>query len=296
MSYTTIKNIFAKIRDGYFGLRVNQRLYINAVAMLILYLVSLRIFGFQETLGLLLIFFAYWIAAICYDLTLLYEKVYKFSLGKAFLVILLSLCTNFAIVLSSQLVNNITGIDPSKFPHTIALLSILSIPVFIAAGFIALYFVLTLGSPLLIVFYGLYDNKGKEILIPGYPNSPSVPCQGITRTIQFVSIALFCSVVFSLSGNEIVTRSYIKFNLDTARSFLYNLEMYPKTLCGIEKDSRVAFLSEEKILVGKKSPTGIVFKVRACIKLNLNYIVKNALINSIATHLIALNPIPCHHG
>jgi hypothetical protein len=264
MSYTTIKNIFTKIHDGYFALRVNQRLYINAVVMLILYFVSLWILGVKGALTPLLISIAYWIAAICYDLTLLYKKVYEFLLGKAFLVILLSLCTNFAIVLSSQLVNYITGVDPSKFPHTIALLSILSIPIFTVAGFIALYFVLTLVSPLLLVFYGLYDNKGKEILIPGYPSSPSVPYKGITRTIQFVSVALFCGFVFSLSGNEIVMRNYINFSFDTASSFLYNLEMYPKALCGIEKGSRAAFLSEEKILIGEKSPAGIIFKVREC--------------------------------
>jgi hypothetical protein len=264
MSHTTITNILAKIHDGYFGLRVNQRLYINAVTMLILYFISLPILGFQSALGALLIFLAYWIAAIYCDLIPLYKRIYKLSLGKAFLIILLSLCTNFAIVLSSQLVNNITGVDPSKFPHTIALLSILSIPVFTAAGFVALYFVLTLVSPLLLVFYGLFDNKGKEVLIPGYLTSPSVPYQGITRTIQFISVALFCGLVWSFSVNEIVIQSYVTFSVDTARSFLYNLEMYPRVLCGIEKGSRAAFLSEEKILIGEKSPAGIVFKVREC--------------------------------
>jgi hypothetical protein len=264
MSHTTITNILAKIHDGYFGLRVNQRLYINAVTMLILYFISLPILGFQSALGALLIFLAYWIAAIYCDLIPLYKRIYELSLGKAFLIILLSLCTNFAIVLSSQLVNNITGVDPSKFPHTIALLSILSIPVFTAAGFVALYFVLTLVSPLLLVFYGLFDNKGKEVLIPGYLTSPSVPYQGITRTIQFISVALFCGLVWSFSVNEIVIQSYVTFSVDTARSFLYNLEMYPRVLCGIEKGSRAAFLSEEKILIGEKSPAGIVFKVREC--------------------------------
>lgn len=128
MFRTTTSNALAKIRDEYFRLQVNQRLYINATAMLMIFLISSAVLGPQGTKAALIVFLAFWIAAICYDLVALYNNVYESVLGKGFLVILFSLCTNFAIALSSQLVNDISGVDPSKFPHTIALLSILSIP------------------------------------------------------------------------------------------------------------------------------------------------------------------------
>lgn len=262
MFRTTILNALAKVRDGYFRLQVNQRLYINATVMLIAFLISSAVLGPQGAKGVLIIFFVFWIAAICYDLVTLYKKVYESVLGKGFLVILLSLCTNFAIVLSSQLVNDISGVDPSKFPHTIALLSILSIPFFIAAGFGILYFCLLLATPLLLMFHTLPDDKAKEILIPGYCASPSITYQKTTRTIQFISLAVFCGFVLTLSQK--VTRSYETFLTDTARSFLYQMEMYPKATCAIEPGSRAAFLSDEKILIGEKNAAGIVFKVRDC--------------------------------
>ena len=230
------------------------------MVMLIVFLISSAILRPQDARSMLTIFLAFWIAAICYDLITLYKKVYESVLGKGFLLILLSLCTNFAIVLSSQFVNDISGVDPSKFPHTIALLSILAIPFFIAAGFGILYFGLLLATPLLM-FHTLLDDKAKEVLIPGYSN-PAIPYQKTTRAIQFISLAVFCGVVFSQSQK--VTRSYETFLTDTARSFLFQLEMYPKAPCAIDPGSRAAFLSDEKILLGQKSAAGIVFRVREC--------------------------------
>lgn len=262
MSRTAIRNALVKVRDGYFGLQVHQRLYINAGVLLIVFLISSAVLRPQDAKGVLIIFLAFWIAAICYDLVALYKKVYESVLGKGFLVLLLSLCTNFAIVLSSQLVNDIVGVDPSKFPHTVALLSILSIPFFIAAGFGILYFCLILATPLLLMFHTLPDDKAKEVLVPGYCTSPSIPYQKTTRAVQFISLAVFCGFVFTLSQK--VMRSYETFLIDTARSFLYQMEMYPKVPCGIEPGSRAAFLSDEKILIGEKNLAGIIFTVREC--------------------------------
>lgn len=262
MSRTAIRNALTQIRGSYLRLQVNQRLYVNAMVMLIVFLISSAFLGPQDTRSVLIVFLAFWIAAIGCDLIAVYKKVYESILGKGFLVVLLSLCTNFAIVLSSQLVNDIAGVDPSKFPHTIALLSILSIPFFVGAGFGILYFGLLLATPLLLMFHTLPDDKAREVLIPGYCANPSIPYLKTTRAIQFISLAVFCGLVFTLAQK--VSRSYESFLTDTARSFLYQLEMYPKAPCSIVPGSRAAFLSDEKILVGVKNSAGIVFNVREC--------------------------------
>jgi len=262
MSRTAIRNTLIKIHSSYFRLQVNQRLYVNTIVILIVFFTVSVVTGFKGAKSIFFIFIALWIVAIFYDLIAMYKKVYESVLGKGFLVILLSLCTNFAIVLSSQLVNDITGVDPSKFPHTIALLSILSIPIFVSAGFGILYFVILLTSPLLLMFHTMADDKAKEVLIPGYSASPSIPYQKTTRAIQLISFAVFCSLVFTLSQK--VMRSYETFLTDTARSFLYQMEMYPKAPCVIKAGGRVAFLSDEKVLIGEKNSTGIVFKVQEC--------------------------------
>ena len=124
----------------YFRLYVNQRLYVNSFVLLAAYFAVSPLLGAEKAKGLLFLFLACWVIAIAYDLIALYKKTYETVLGKALLVLLFSLCANMAIVLSSQVVNDIAGVDPSKFPHTIALLSILTIPFFIAAGFRAARF------------------------------------------------------------------------------------------------------------------------------------------------------------
>lgn len=214
MSRAAIRSTLIKIHDRYFRLQVNQRLYINTIVILISFLVISIVTGSKGAKGVFFVFIVFWIVAIFYDLITLYKKVYESVLGKAFLVILFSLCTNFAIVLSSQLVNDITGVDPSKFPHTIALLSILSIPIFISAGFGILFFVILLASPLLLMFHTMNEDKAKEVLLPGYSASPSIPYQKITRIIQLISFAVFCGLVFSFSQK--VMRSYETFLTDTA--------------------------------------------------------------------------------
>jgi hypothetical protein len=255
----------AKFSDEYFKLQINQRLYVNALIILIVFLIGSTLLGLQYTKGILIIFSAYWIAAIYCDLMVLYKKIYESVLGKGFLLILFSLCTNFAVVLSSQLINDIVGVDPSKFPHTIVLLSILTIPFFIAVGCAILYvgfFLIFLIFPLLLMFLTMRSNKAKEFFVPGYCISPTIPYQKTTRTVQFISFAIFCAVVLGLSQK--VARSYEAFLTNTARSFLYQQEMYPKAPCALDPDSRIAFLSDEKILVGQKGSTGIAFKIHEC--------------------------------
>jgi len=257
-----IRKLLAQVHDGYFRLQVNQRLYVNTMVMLIVCLTSSAVLDSQDNRGIFIVFLLFWVSAICYDLIALYRKVYESVLGKGFLLVLLSLCTNFAIVLSSQLVNDISGVDPSKFPHTITLLSILAIPLFIALGFCILYFGLLLATPLLLMFHVMPDDKAKEVLIPGYRLNSDIIYLKTTRVVQLISLAVFCGFVFSLSQR--ITQSYEGFLTATARSFLFQFEMYPKAPCAIDPGSRVAFLSDEKILLGHESATGVFFRVSEC--------------------------------
>jgi hypothetical protein len=263
----------SKLQGGYLRLQVNQRLYVNAIVLLIVFLSSAVILGTSELRGVLFLSFAFWAAAICYDLLALYKKVYENLLGKAALLLLFSLCTNFAVVLSAQVVNNIVGVDPSKFPHTIALLAILYIPFLAAIGFYILfnvfYLILALVSPLLLVFHIVIpDGKAKTILLPGYAPPKEIPFRRITIFVQFVSIAIFCYVMFGLSTNVNVMQSYTQFLSNTASSFLYHWEMYSKTQCNVEPGTRVTFVSDDRILVGTKDLSGISFKLRECTSLN----------------------------
>lgn len=257
-----IRNLIAAVGDTYFRLHVNQRFYVNSFVLLAAFLAARPLLGDETSKGFLFLFLAFWVIAIAYDLIALYKKIYETVLGKALLVILFSLCANIAIVLSSQVVNDIVGIDPSKFPHTIALLSILTIPFFIAACFGILSMVLLFAIPIFLMVHTLPDEKAKAVFFPGLVPTETIPYPKTTRLIQLVSFAVFCGVVYSSSQKS--SKSYETFLTETARSFLYQFEMYPKAPCTVSSGSRIAFLGDGKILVGSKSEAVVTFTIQEC--------------------------------
>jgi len=258
----TIKNLVAVTGHTYSRLHVNQRLYINAFVLLVAFLLSRMLLESELPKWLLFIFFVFWVVAITYDLVALYKKVYETTLGKALLLVLFSLCANIAIVLSSQVVNDITGVDPSKFPHTVALLSILTIPFFITAAFGILSIVLLVFIPVFMMVHTIPDEKAKAVFFPGLDFKESIPYPRTTRLIQLISFAVFFGFVFSWSQKS--SKSYETFISDTARSFLYQFEMYPKSPCKVTDGERVGFLGDGKILVGSKLETTVTFVVQEC--------------------------------
>src|SRR5688572_27254564 len=118
VSESTTPNAYARVRTVYLKFQINQQLYINAAVMLIVYLLSSLVLEPKTADGAKYLSLLFWLAAICYDLASGYKKLYKSIIGKGVLLIVLALFTNLAITISSQLVNEITGVDPSKFPHT----------------------------------------------------------------------------------------------------------------------------------------------------------------------------------
>ena len=262
MAMSNVRDVIAAVGDNYFRLHVNQRLYVNSFVLLAAFVAASPLLGAEAAKGLLFLFLAFWVFAIGYDLIALYKKVYETVLGKALLVVLFSLCANVAIVLSSQVVNDIVGVDPSKFPHTIALLSILTIPFFIVSGFGILSIVMFIIIPIFIMVHTLHDEKAKSVFFPGLASTETVPYPRTTRLIQLISFAVFCGVVYSASQKS--SKSYETFLTDTARSFLYQFEMYAKAPCSISSGSRIAFLGDGKILVASKNGAIVTFKVLEC--------------------------------
>ena len=259
---SNFRNLIAEVGEAYFRLHVNQRLYVNSFVLLVAYFAASPLLGAENTKGFQFLFLAFWVIAIAYDLIALYKKTYETVLGKALLVLLFSLCANMAIVLSSQVVNHIAGVDPSKFPHTITLLSILTIPFFIAAGFGILSIVLFIAIPFFMMIHTLPDKKAKAVFFPGLTSAETIPYPRTTRIIQLLSFAVFCGLVYSSSQKS--AKSYETFLTETAQSFLFQFEMYAKSPCTVSNGSRIAFLGDGKILVGSKSNAVVTFQVQEC--------------------------------
>lgn len=261
-SKSSIAEIVKNIHTTYLSLNINQRLYINALVTFLFFLLSLGVLDKNNAKGFFYLFCIFWFFAIVNDFLAAYKRIYETVIGKGFLILSLAICTNLSIALSSQLINDIVGIDPSKLPHTIAFLSILLIPIFITLAIGVLYFMLIVISPLLFMFQFSLDDKAKEVLVPGYSATPKIAYQKQTRVVQVISFIVFCGFIFSASQKALPT--YEKFLTKTASSFIFNMEMYSKAPCVIEKETKVAFIADGIVLIGSKTPAGFLFKTQEC--------------------------------
>jgi len=242
-------------------LKTNQKLYFNTAIFLLFYLIFPKEINPNLDKVLLSILMLTWVSAISYDLLTTYKKIYETLVGKAILLLLLTIFTNVAIALSAQVVNDITGVNPSSFPHTQVILAVLMIPLLVVGIGAFLYFAILVLSPLILMFH-IYDEDFKRFLIPGYSMNNKIHYLKITRIVQIVSLIIFLGLIYSSSQK--ITNNYGTFVSDSARFLVYNLEMYTKAPCPIEGVGKIAFIADDKILVGIKSKSETVFKLAEC--------------------------------
>lgn len=252
------RQLIVKIREHYPKLRVNQKLYINAIATLAVFGLIELVLGIATARSFFFVFLAFWVWAIGYDLIGLYKRLYKKPLGKAFFLLLLALATNFSIMLGSQVVNDVVGVDPTKFPHTVALLSIMNLPVLLAMGMTVVYGCTLVAAPFLLMFHTLPNEQTKQILVPGYATPENYPLHKTTLAIQFVSIGVFAGFVLALAGK--FEKAYNESLTHAAREFIFVMEMYPKAQCALPKGTRAAFVADEKVVTAARAASGINFE------------------------------------
>ena len=254
---TSVRGIASRISQVYPTLRTNQHLYINAIATLALFGIVDLVLGAITARPFFFLFLFFWVWALGYDLVGLYKRLYKKPLGKAFFLLILALGTNLSIVLSSQVVNSIVGVDPSKFPHSVALLAIMNIPVFIVVGLVAIYGAILIATPFLLMFHTMPNEQVKRVLVPGYSTPENYPFYKTTVLIEIISIAFFAGFVVTMMTK--LGNNYDRFESHVASEFIFQWEMYPKAQCVIPTGSRAAFVSDDKVLVAARTASGIDF-------------------------------------
>lgn len=257
----SLRKAISKIQTSYSSLAVNQKLYVNALLFLLLYSLFPKAINPDLDKGILSLFLIIWVTAMSCDLLTLYKKVYETLVGKAILLLVFTALTNVAISLSAQVVNDVTGVNPSSFPHTQAILAILMIPLLAVGIGGILYFGILILSPFIFMFH-ISDDELKRFIIPSYSISYKINFLKTTRIIQVVSIIVFFGLIYSLSQK--ISRNYSTFVSESARFFVYNMEMYSKAPCPIEGNGKIAFIGDDKILVGFKSKSETVFRLAEC--------------------------------
>lgn len=245
----------------YKSLQPNQRSYLNALALLLLFLVF-KPFDWELKKGALGLAIIFWGMAMISDLLSLYKRIAETLLGKLFILGTFGLGANVAIAISAQVLNHAIAVDPGQFTHTIAFTSLLVAPpliIFLSVivllfglGFIALFF----------MFHALPDDDSRLMMFPWYRGGEVVRYRGITSFIQLVSLIAIISIAYEWSQGE--NTAYSDFVESRTKWFLYSFEMFEKTQCQLEEGQKVAFLGDGQVLIGSKEGDEISFAVQPC--------------------------------
>lgn len=247
--------------ERYLSLRPNQRCYVNAIALFALYPL-IRPWAEEASQGVWTLACFFWIAAASIDVATSYHRLADTTLGKLLVLAVVGIGANTAIALAAKVVNDVIGLDPGKYVHTIAYVSLFMVPLLasVVAGAIL---VLAIG---LGFFYFLFqitgDRNAMAVVFPWVPESEDRPFGRITLIIQVVSF--FALYMYATTWFKEIQPSYESFVKDQARWFLYNVEMFERAPCQLSSDQRVSFLDANQVLVAYKEGEAISFKVQGC--------------------------------
>lgn len=252
-----------KIKNVYSNLSTSQKMYVTLAFVTCAYFLCEKISIDNDiTRTVFYLAIIQWWGVVLYDLLDVYKKIYVTLLGKGFILVAFSLCSAFTFAVAGQVINNVTGVEPSRFINTIIILAVFSIPgvmlIVMGGAFIMCLVVLPLSF--------LYFSIGREfggILLPYIRNTEEIQFFRFTRICQIVSFLIFCSYINSGSQNFMNT-TYSEFVVNIANKSIYYLEMYEKSPCMLSPNTRGVLIDDEHVLVARKKEENYIFNIEQC--------------------------------
>lgn len=249
------------IRKFYISLNTSQRLYLYTFILLTSYFFCKLFLNNEISRSALILFILQLSCTVIYDFLKIYKFISSTVIGKAVLMIIFSLGVTFSLAISSQLINEITSIDPLKFPKTLTFLSIMMVPVLFVPSLLVIQILVISVSPILFSLYSMTNGDLKKFISPE-KNLDTIKFNKLTKFIQFLSFLLFIAIFYSL-GNKF-SPAYNKFLERSASWFIFNMEMYPKAHCKIGEGKRATFISDQIIAVGVREGNRISLVMQDC--------------------------------
>lgn len=111
--------------------------------------------------GLFILTLISWSFSVFHSLIGIYKKTYETILGKGILILGGTLCVNFSLCLSGVVINDITSVSPTNFPHSLIFIAAAMIPLILPLGMILLFAVILVSAPIWGWFF-VYDDKLKK--------------------------------------------------------------------------------------------------------------------------------------
>jgi len=256
------KRALTKMIEFYKKLDTRQRLYCNLFFFSVIFIIGCVFFDAEQRRVFLILIVLYWTSTVVFETLSIYKKICNYTLGKALLLIGFTLCTNISLAIAGVIINDVTTVAPTNFPHALILVSIAIIPFIMAIIMLVIYFALFITLPIWGVVIFVYDNKLKKILLPGYEPQDGVFLYKTTKLIQVLSIGCYCVFFHSLFNS--ILDDYTKFLYSKAQSFIYTFEMYGKSPCIGLPSGKVAFINDDNVLIAHKKGEDMSFITHTC--------------------------------
>lgn len=196
------------------------------------------------------------------DFISLYKKIWDTLIGKASILIIYALLTNFSLALSSQVINSIIQVEPGKLIYSVSFLSILTIPLLI-------FSISSVFLGIFIIFWQFYffamlflkDLRKEPALAPLFSEEKKEYVM-LTLFVRGLYILIALSFLYGLFQS--FGKSYDKFVTEKTKSFIYNFEAYSKSRCIIARDEKAIHLNDKEIVIVKKVDDSYSFTLKAC--------------------------------
>lgn len=186
----------------------------------------------------------------CYTAAL---RWWETTLGKLGGALLATIVASFSMGLSSVIINEATGIDPSHLSYAVAFLAPLTAGYVVTAGTVAV----VAGFSVWFVLYSLWGFLVTLFGGKAYAKRFDTD-KVIIRMVGVLALVMTNAIAADLGGPPY--RNMLSW---TARGFTFSLEMYGRDPCA-RGDERVRRLSDDVVVVGRQTANGLVFERRQC--------------------------------
>lgn len=261
-----LKIALAKVIEFYKRLDTRQKLYLNFIVIIIFFAIASVFLSTEKRKMYFILVVIYWSSIVVFETVSIYKKLYAYTVGKVLLLIGFTLCTNISLSIAGVVINDITTVAPSNFPHSLILISIAIIPLMTAAVMLVIYTAIFVTLPIWGFILFVYDNNLKKIVFPGYEPQDGSFLYKTTRLIQVLSLGIYC--VFFYSFFHSILDDYTKFLYAKSESFIYTFEMYGKSPCIGLPSGKVAFINDEHVLIAQNENKKINFVTSECVYKN----------------------------
>lgn len=256
------RKAFTWTNSIYCTLNKSQKLYFISISCLLFQLIFRYLPSPIDNLFLTIsIVFISW--AVIFDTLQIYKALWETIIGKGILLLSYTLIVNISLSIGAQYVNEVVGIEPYLYKHTIIFSAILSTPLLSALilGILS-FFIITLG--MFYLFFKINIQKANENgflddILPVKKERYFI-LTTIIRIISIASISYACFSFFSGYNDK-----YNEFILKQTKLFLYNFESFDKSRCSLKKGVRYLPVSDKEIVtIVKLDGDNIKFKLTPC--------------------------------